>query len=137
MNTEYNSHKLLVWTLVTIVLVAIVNYAASALYLYWTIWWFDNVVHFSGGLAMGFLTYWLFRKLYPVIQPLGIWKLILILLVFVMIIGVGWEIFEYIFNTALPSAGETYIQDTCYDLISDALGAVAAAVILYKSKLNG
>lgn len=54
-----------------------------------------------------------------------------------LIVGIGWEIFERINGIATDiSSGETYWQDTTYDLISDSLGALIASLIIYKKKLH-
>ena len=47
----------------------------------------------------------------------------------------GWEIFEYLFDLAGSQLGETYWQDTTYDIIADTLGAIVASFIIYKKKL--
>ena len=127
--------RLLSYSLVAVIAIAVVNAIATYFYLYWTVWWFDNISHFLGGLAMGLFTFWIFRRGYPLFQPLGWVRLVSVIIFFVLIIGVGWEIFEYLFDLAGPQIGETYWQDTTYDIIADTLGAIVASIIIYKKKL--
>ena len=47
---------------------------------------------------------------------------------FVLVVSVGWEIFEYVFDIADPIGGN-YVLDTTYDLIFDFCGAVVAGLI--------
>jgi len=127
--------RLLSYSLVAVIAIAVVNAIATYFYLYWTVWWFDNISHFLGGLAMGLFTFWIFRRGYPLFQPLGWVRLVSVIIFFVLIIGVGWEIFEYLFDLAEAQIGETYWQDTAYDIVADTLGAIVASIIIYKKKL--
>ncbi len=47
---------------------------------------------------------------------------------FVLVVSIGWEIFEYVFDIANPLGGN-YVADTTHDLISDFFGAVVAGLI--------
>lgn len=129
-------HKLLSISFVSVVAVVTVHFVASFLYLYWTFWWFDNVSHFLGGLAMGLLTFWVFRRFNDFKEPPSKLKIVTTIFFFVITIGIGWEIFEYIFDLAIVPGGESYWRDTSYDLISDSVGALVASLIIYKNKLH-
>jgi hypothetical protein len=52
-------------------------------------------------------------------------------LILSLIVGVAWEVFEYVFGLLDWSAGETYWSDTMVDILMDVIGATLA-VILYK-----
>lgn len=126
-------HKLLITAFISIAFMAIVHVIASKFYLYWTIGWFDNVVHFMGGFSTGLFALWLYyiSGIFPKTLPAR--KEILIKSVlFVLVIGIGWEIFEY-FN-GLTQSTEGYPLDTLHDLISDLAGAVIAGE--YASQKN-
>ena len=87
-------------------------------YLYWTVSWFDILLHFLGGLSLGVFFIWLFglrERSY---------KTLFLVVLFIVIIGVGWEIFEYINNIAKST--EEYVPDTILDLVMDTAGAVVA-----------
>jgi hypothetical protein len=129
-------NKLLMLSLIAVVLVASVNFVANFLYLYWSYWWFDNISHFLGGLAMGFFWFLLFKRFYKVDPTARFSNILLTVLTMVAVIGIGWEIFEYAIGGANPSVGETYWQDTSYDLVADVFGAFVATVTIYKNKLH-
>ena len=99
-------------------LVWVLNLLAITFSFYWTLGWYDYMMHFLGGLAIGILVIWLLslRASLP--------KSFLIVFIGVMAVGVGWEIFEYL--NGLTFSTEGYALDTFHDLLMDAVGAVAA-----------
>ena len=107
-----------------IVLIAVLHYAAVALYLYWSYWWFDNVMHFLGGLAIGLFLYWFFYRSNIVSSRQAPWALVI---AGTIVVGVGWEIFEYVMHFTYTSK-ESYVFDTSLDLLMDLLGACAACL---------
>ncbi len=129
--------KLLAYSFAAVILIGLVNFVANYFYLYWSIWWFDNVAHFLGGFAMAFLCFWIFTRIYIFKGAPRLGNIIFISVSLMLVVGIGWEIFEVINNIALPPGKETYWQDTTYDLIADTWGALAASLIIYKRKLYG
>lgn len=110
-----------------LVLIAILHTAATTLFLYWIYPWFDNMMHFLGGLLVGLSALWLvFQSRY---MP-SAWKHYSpVLVVGVAIIGVGisWEVFEYVIKSSIQP---NFISDTASDLIMDALGALAGYLVV-------
>lgn len=125
-------YSLLYIALVITALVAVLDFIAMSFDLYWSLWWFDNVVHFLAGLAGGCVAVWflfdsgLFYKKPPTIVQSIIGAFVLL-----MIVGVAWEIFEY--ANGLTQSTESYPLDTFHDLLSDAAGSVLAGLIGVKS----
>ncbi len=76
------------------------------------------MMHFLGGLTLAIFVAWILR-----IESRS-FKSFLKLLVCVMFLGVGWEVFEYVFGIAAPP--EEYLADTSLDIIMDTIGLVAA-----------
>ena len=107
---------------ITIVVVGALHFVAGAFYLYWTVAWFDYLMHFLGGLGGGLIIVWFVssRRISPV-------STILLSFVSVMFVGVLWEIFEY--QNGITGATEGYALDTFHDLSMDALGVLVAGVI--------
>lgn len=101
------------------------------LYLYWSYWWFDILTHFLGGLSGGLAVYWvlfcsgLFWK-----KPVNFFVMMLFTVACLLVAGVAWEVFEYVYDIA--DASEGYLLDTSIDLIMDILGAVSAALIGFR-----
>ena len=94
------------------------------------------MMHFMAGVILGLLGYYLFfqpnlslRRKYPNKFQIILWILLIALLV-----GIGWEVMEYVF--AITESHEGYILDSFNDLILDSAGAVLAALILL-DKENG
>ncbi len=97
---------------------------ASSNALYFEFFWFSALMHFLGGAILGILWMWFIGR--------AGWKHSLgLLILFVGSIGIGWEIFEFVFDIAY--AGKYYVIDTTVDLIMDVLGAVMI-YLLFKKK---
>lgn len=118
--------KLLFISFVLIIMLGALHLLAGAFYFYWTVWWFDTFMHFLGGLSIGLFLLWLFKI-----------KREWTVLVLIFAVGAGWEAFEHIFGIANPSLGETYLEDTTFDLIADLFGAFIAAFFVRKKRING
>ncbi|HEY4511413.1 MAG TPA: hypothetical protein VJH55_01085 [Candidatus Paceibacterota bacterium] len=108
-----------------VVLIAVLHYAAIVFYLYWAYWWFDIMMHVLGGMAVGLLLYWfLYRSAIVSIPRLPSWGVVL---VGTIVVGVGWEIFEYVIHLTYTNK-ESYVFDTSVDLLMDVVGAYGAYV---------
>lgn len=130
-----------------LLLVAIVvglNSLAHELALYWIYDWFDNPMHISGGVAVGYLSIFIWR-LYAVKKSAGnIEKTMRIGeytshifasgIVGALIFGLCWEFLERAYG--LSGFDRRHIADTLKDLINDMMGGIIAALIweisLYK-----
>lgn len=98
--------------LIFAVLLALLERLAVADFLYWRYVWFDTVMHFIGGLAIGTFLAAMLPRFRPWLYMLG-----------VAAFAVGWEVFESAIGT--PHA-KNFFFDTSVDLLMDALGAIAA-----------
>ena len=108
------------WTLFVLAFLEVVT---SRLYLQWSIWWVDIVLHFFGGLAVSLFALWIFSSR----SDLKNWsqqKIVLIALSSAIIIGIVWEFYELYFGMTFLSDGITYFISTSYDLIMDLVGGV-------------
>ncbi|MDB5266667.1 MAG: seg [Parcubacteria group bacterium] len=109
-------------------LMFILHLLGSYLYLYWTAWWFDNLVHFTGGVGVGFFMVWL--SLYSGIfgSELPSRKKIFFTSLFLtVVVGAGWELFEY--ANGLTQSTEGYALDTFHDLLADTFGGALAGFL--------
>ena len=105
--------------------VAVLHIIALPFSLYWTYWWFDIVMHFLAGFSGGLFILWFFA-------PFSIYKSLFLTLGYLLVVGVAWEIFEFVFDITI-SQPTNYWQDTIYDLINDTLGALLAYLSVYIS----
>lgn len=99
--------------------------------LYYLIPKLDMVMHFFGGTLIGLIILKiLFTGERAVFARAHKKKIILTTFIGVMIVGVGWEIFEY--GVGLTPLYKVATQDTLSDLVFDAAGAIAAILWYFK-----
>jgi len=108
-----------------IIILGALHFIAEAFYLYWTIWWFDNIMHLLAGFAGGFIIVWLLFS--SLKYRLSNFKSVLLIIASVLLIGVAWEIFEYV--NGIAQSSEDYVLDTSLDLFFDVLGASLASFV--------
>lgn len=114
--------------LIVVILVALLHFSALNLYLYWTISWFDLLVHFLAGVSVGLVSLWFLTESGLFKMPLSLQKLVFYSLVAIIIIGLAWEIFEFINGITSPGH-ESYIQDTFLDLVYAIIGTLLAVTL--------
>jgi len=105
--------------------IAFLNQIAFEKFLYWRFWWFDIMMHFLGGLCISLAVLWFyfysgfFKSEF--FDKKNKTNILFISVEVVLIIGCGWEIFEFF----VGSIGD--LPDTIKDLIMDSVGAILAA----------
>ena len=119
-------YSLLSAALALSLLLAAINIVAISFYLYWTLWWFDNMMHFLGGFTLGFFAIYFFSSSISS-GKISLTKGLVLSFIGVMTIAVAWEVFEYV--TGQTVSTEAYPLDVLHDLISDTLGALLALSI--------
>jgi len=106
-----------------IALIAILHILAIEFYLYWTLWWFDVLIHFLGGLWIGLSVLWfVFLSGYVTRFQLQYTNALILTLLSIIIVAVGWEVFEFFVESPLE---ENYMFDTITDLIMGTFGALS------------
>jgi hypothetical protein len=110
--------------------ILIITLGAMKFYWYQAIWWFDMPMHFLGGVVIVFLLAYFFRSYLSMKE---VPQIINFLLLGVVIIGVGWEVFEYIFYNII--AGKIFIiSDSLSDIFFATAGAITG-IFLVKNKI--
>ncbi|MEK7131049.1 MAG: hypothetical protein AAB924_01630 [Patescibacteria group bacterium] len=111
--------------------------------LYWRLPWIDNFTHFLGGATAGMgMIWWTFysAKISPMTKSLPKIYIFVIILGFVALVGVFWEIYELIVDrlvtknnyiSILQSGG---LIDTMKDLFVDLLGGSAVIWLFFKER---
>lgn len=118
-------------TAITVALVFVLNLLGTYSFWYATIWWYDMLVHFLGGVFIGFLILYLFSKLHK----LALKQLVICVGGGILLIGIGWEIFEVIVWHVTGAVGSPF-SDSVSDVICDTLGGlVALSFFLRKRKM--
>ena len=94
---------------------------------FWNVRWFDSLMHFLGGLSIGLISLWvwfvsgLFGREVPSRK-----QVFVAALVFAMLAGVWWEVFEFVNGIAHPIGN--YPLDTFNDVLADFVGGVVAGL---------
>lgn len=101
---------------------AVTHWFAIEASLYWYYWWFDILMHFWGGLLLGFGFHLLAGFSYVRLQ-LRFWQLFLALSVVI----IGWEVFEYLIGLYDPA---TYVFEVSKDLLVGYGGGLLAHIIM-------
>ncbi|MBX4206204.1 hypothetical protein KW784_00190 [Candidatus Parcubacteria bacterium] len=109
-------------------LLAALHFLADAHSLYWRFWWYDVMMHFLAGLALGLFAYWgLFASGILFKRERRTSLVVASVVISVFIIGAAWEVFEY--ANGITDSHEGYALDTTNDLILDCCAAALAAFI--------
>jgi hypothetical protein len=99
--------------------IATLHYVSLELYLYWTISWFDILMHFLGGFLVAIFTIFILYS-YSDFENLKKHKIFL----FSLIIGATFVGFTNTFRD---------LNDTIMDIVMDTVGAISA--IYYSKKI--
>jgi hypothetical protein len=112
------------------IIIAGLHYYATINSLYWSIGWFDILMHFLGGLLMGLIAIFIFfisEKIdFPRNSRIVIFSVVM---GFVLIVGLTWELWELF---AGLSDVINDLGDTILDLIMDIIGGVIAYLLTVK-----
>lgn len=112
---------------ILIVAIFLINALANKFYWYSSIWYFDIIMHFLGGLWIGIFAFYFFSP-----QTIS-FRLIFKILIMVFLIGIGWEIFE-VFVDKVISLNYFNILDTISDILFDLTGGIMA-IFYYMKKI--
>ena len=105
--------------------ILLANFLANRFFWYYSIWYFDMIMHFLGGFWIGLASVYLFS------HKNSFQKLVFKILSVVFLIGVGWEIFEIIVNNITTQTSFDYL-DTISDIFFDLSGGALAIFYFYK-----
>lgn len=117
-----------------ILAIGILQQVAIEYYLYWTLEWFDILMHFLGGFWFGYSALWILFFSGYVNTPKrdDIKFFIIVALKIAIVVGLLWEVFEYATGITFsygPVADHVF--DTVKDIVMDSVGGVASAIFLY------
>lgn len=125
------SSAFLAWFLIGLLLVHGWALITSA---YFYIWWLDLLLHLAGGFWVGSVGICLFRK-----TPFSKFLFFLAVVSFAALIGVLWELFEFITYQLWGTLGyriffQLGLEDTLGDLLSDLVGGALAAILFRREE---
>ncbi len=98
------------------------------------IWWFDIPLHFAGGFWAFLFFLALIKKLnFKIVGPFSGLAYFVWLLGAVVLIGVSWELVEFVGDRFVLKLGFTYLpkvyEDTLLDLFMDLSGGILGGII--------
>lgn len=120
------------FTFILIATIATLHTLAYIFFWYWTLWWFDILMHFLGGLWVAVTSLWFFYLSGYVRKPKVDFKTcLLITLGSILVIGALWEVFEL----SVGAYRETnHVLDTAIDLIMDVIGSILGLFLFIKAR---
>lgn len=104
----------------------VTDMVATKFFLYYSISWFDMMMHFLGGLWVGLFFIWFFPP-----KDTSFVSIVKIFL-FVLFVGILWEFFELYVNNFLARMSFNP-RDTLSDIFFDLGGGLLAVLYLFKS----
>lgn len=110
---------------VLIIFIFVAHMLATKFYWYYSIWYFDMIMHFLGGVWLGLCAIYLFT---PKSSSL---RSIFLVLFFVLTVGLGWEVFEFIFYNYFAQHFFD-VSDTFSDIFFDLTGGVFATSYFFR-----
>lgn len=122
--------KLLLSACLLVLFIWLVNTSANYFYWYSAMWWFDIPMHIMGGMFLGLFGGALFFKK---LRDLSNKEALVTILLFVLIIGLGWEVFEYIVQTIIKGQQLANIPDSIKDMVMDLLGGLLTSFFVLRS----
>jgi hypothetical protein len=128
-----NRKKLLKHLVVLMFFIFITDLLARHFYWYFSIWYFDMIMHFLSGLWVGLFFLWFFhRQDLSEGADLGLERgsaiaLIVKTLLFVIMIGGSWEVFEFFVNNHIGREAFN-ARDTISDIFFDLAGGAIAVL---------
>lgn len=125
------------WVLALIVsLIGVMNGAASYWHLYYHYHWLDIPMHLAGGLWVGLSALAIYYFTPIVAEKKHTVRTVIFIAIFsALIIGIGWEAFEWVVDQ-MTGLKHVDIIDTLSDIMNDLIGATVAAVIFIKKRYN-
>jgi hypothetical protein len=102
-----------------IIFIFLANFLANKFYWYSSIWYFDIIMHFLGGFWVGILALYILG-----IKSIS-WRTILKIIICVLAVGIGWEIFEAIVDKVV-SKNPFNTLDSFSDIFFDVAGGTVS-----------
>jgi hypothetical protein len=117
--------KLFFPTVCVLICVAVLNMIAMIFHLFWTIMWFDMIMHFLGGLFVGLSVCLLFEYIWG--NTLSYSEKLYRGLPLVLLVGLLWEGYELLFHMT-DFYSPDYFADSGMDVVMDVWGGLVAII---------
>lgn len=118
-----------------VALLGVLQQLAFAYYLYWRFPWYDILMHFLGGVVVGAVYLWVVRHELPAF--LKKYETFAYVFLFSLVVGILWEVFEYLVGIDREFSRATRQFDTILDLVMDVSGATLSYMAFSRFKKHG
>lgn len=125
-------NSLIKHTFLLALLVGLLDFFANKFYFYWSLTWFDMLMHFLAGVLIAFFVC-LFAHYFSKTGYTSK-KTLYIALGFSVLVGLVWEGYEFYFGITSLSEGFLFYRDTASDLFLDVFGTVLGFKYIKKLK---
>lgn len=125
-------NSLIKHTFILTLLVGLLDFFGNKFYLYWSVSWFDMVMHFLAGVLIAFFVC-LFAH-YVSLTGYATRKTLYMAIGFSIFVGLIWEWYELYFELTFIEDGFLYYRDTVSDLFLDILGTVLGFIYIKRLK---
>ncbi len=117
---------------VLVIGIAALHIGATVFSLYWTLWWYDWILHLLGGIFLALLVFWVrFLSGYlPAPSPPPAQRIFAFILFWTLLFGIGWEMFERLLGHTWSIEG--YWLDTAIDLALDFTGGLVGFLFVVR-----
>lgn len=114
-----------------ILIIFFLHKVAGIFYWYTSIVWFDMVMHFLGGVFLALVAGSLGGSL---LKNASKTKIFAVVLLFVFVVGIGWEVFEFSVQEIIKIRGLADIPDSFSDLFFDLIGGIVGTFFVISAK---
>ncbi len=118
----------------TTILVSTLHFLATKLYWYNDFFWFDMLMHFIGGIFIGFIALYILYR-FKISQNKKFISTIKITILTVFVVGLFWEVYEYVVQGFTGAILANPI-DSISDLFFDLAGGLYAVYIFQKQNVT-
>lgn len=123
--------RLAAYTALVGISILVVNTLAHVFYWYVSIWWFDMLMHTIGGVFVALVCSMVLLKH---IKFLPSKETFITIALFVFIIGLAWEYYEYVVQYYVKGVQLASVADSLSDLICDMIGGSVGALFVIWTK---
>lgn len=113
--------KLLISACILVIFIWLINTLANKFYWYSAMIWFDIPMHILGGIFLSLISGAIFFKK---LKSFSTKEKMVFILLFVLMVGIGWEIFEYVTQAIIKGVQLANFPDSIKDLLMDVVGGV-------------
>ncbi len=123
--------KLSIYACLLVFFIWLVNALANTFHWYSAMWWFDIPMHVMGGMFLGLA---IGAVCFKRILSLSRGEVLVTVLLFVLIVGIGWEVFEYFVQSFIKGSTQlANIMDSVKDMMMDLIGGLLASTFVLRA----